>query len=225
MTPPHGWRIYTHLTYSHFSSSVADSANSSILQPTGKYSLNVCVQVQCKVATAFPQCWACASKLESEVAVNFAMLVDPDNSIDEASKMCFQTTTVPISGCWCLWKSCMGEWKAQGRLWVAVKETKTLQKFDDPRMSIDDWRSTMRDCRERRQPGRQIWRHTDLKRGRSWPKEEFWRRLVEVSNPTSCEKRSKERIPQLRNFEHYPQWQDVNPAALKGLRNIGSNLC
>ena len=34
----------------------------------------------------------------------------------------------------------MGEWKAQGRLGVAVKETKTLRKFDDVRSSIDDWR-------------------------------------------------------------------------------------
>ena len=40
-----------------------------------------------------------ASKLdESEVAVNFAMLLAPDSLIDEASKMCFQTTRVPISG-------------------------------------------------------------------------------------------------------------------------------
>ena len=45
-----------------------------------------------------PKVRAYASKFKSEVAVNFAMLVAPYSPIDEASKMCFQTTTVPISG-------------------------------------------------------------------------------------------------------------------------------
>ena len=46
-----------------------------------------------------PKARAYASKLQSEVAVNFAMLVNaPDSPIDEASKMSFQTTTVAISG-------------------------------------------------------------------------------------------------------------------------------
>ena len=45
-----------------------------------------------------PKARAYASMLESEVAVNFAMLVAPDSPIDDASKMSFQTTTVPISG-------------------------------------------------------------------------------------------------------------------------------
>ena len=45
-----------------------------------------------------PKGRAYASKLELEVAVNFAMLVPPDSPINEASKMGFKTTTVPISG-------------------------------------------------------------------------------------------------------------------------------
>ena len=43
------------------------------------YSLHVWVQVQCKAATAFPKASANASKLESEVAVDFAMLVALDS--------------------------------------------------------------------------------------------------------------------------------------------------
>ena len=37
-----------------------------------------------------------------------------------------------------------------------MKETKTLRKFDDVRSSIDEWRTTIDDCGERRQPGRQL---------------------------------------------------------------------
>ena len=59
----------------------------------------------------------------------------------------------------------MGEWKAQGRHGGAKKDpkTKTLRKFDDARSSIDDWRWTIGDCGERRQPGRLIWRSQERK--------------------------------------------------------------
>ena len=98
MTPPLGWRIYTHLTYSHFSSTVADSANSSFCSPLGSISWMSGYKYSAKPRLRSPKARAYASKLESEVAVNFAMLVAPDSPIGDASKMFFQTTTVPISG-------------------------------------------------------------------------------------------------------------------------------
>ena len=71
-TPPHGWQIYTSLTYYQFYSSVAHSANSWFffnVQPTGKCHRRLYdwVQVQCKAETAFPQPRADESKLESEI--------------------------------------------------------------------------------------------------------------------------------------------------------------
>ena len=148
-----------------FSSSVADSANSSFLQPTGKYSLNVWVQVQCKAATAFPQ--GESIRVEARVVscsqLRNAMLYIP---IDQASKMCFQTTTVPISGFLVSLKVMYWRVESARETWIGREGNKTIRKFDDVRSSIDDWRSTIGDCGERRPPGRQIWRHTDLKRER-----------------------------------------------------------
>ena len=110
-----------------------------------------------------PNARADASKLESEVAVNFAMLVALDSPIDEASKIyASRRRQWRLVASWGLWKSCMGEWKAKGRLGVTVTEARTLRKFDDVWSSIGEWRSTIGGCGERRQPGRQIWRHTDL---------------------------------------------------------------
>ena len=45
-----------------------------------------------------PKASANASRLESEVAVDFAMLVALDSPIDEASEISFQTTTAATSG-------------------------------------------------------------------------------------------------------------------------------
>ena len=107
---------------------MADSANSRFLQPTEKYSLNAWVQVQCKAATAFPKARAYASKLESEVAVNFAMLVTPDSPINEASKMCFQTTTVPISGFLVSLKVMFGRVESARKTWIGCEGNKDPPK-------------------------------------------------------------------------------------------------
>ena len=103
MTPPHGWRIYTHLTYSQFSLSVAHSANSSFLQPSGKYSLHVWVQVQCKAATAFTQ--SESRRVEARVGSGSQLRNARRNARRPGQSdrrgienLCFQTTTVAISG-------------------------------------------------------------------------------------------------------------------------------
>ena len=108
-----------------------------------------------------PKVRAYASKLESEVAVNFAMLVAPDSPMDEASKICFQTTTVPIS----VFESHVWESGKRKGVGVAVKEAKTLRNFDNVRSSIDDWRSTIGDIYRLRRTST-TW-ETDLEAHRS----------------------------------------------------------
>ena len=150
MTPPHGWRIYTHLTSSQFSLSVAHSANSSFLQPIGKYSLHVWVQVQCKAATAFTQ--SESRRVEARVGSGSQLRNGRRNARRPGQSdrrgienLCFQTTTVAISGFLVSLKVMYGRVKSKRETWSDCDGSKDPPKvwrcaIVDRRMAIDDRR-------------------------------------------------------------------------------------
>ena len=100
----HGeWRRTTddvyrrHLTYRRFSPFVAHSASSRFCSPLGTIPWMSGYKYSAKPRLRSPKASANASRLESEVAVDFAMLVALDSPIDGASQIIFQTTTAATS--------------------------------------------------------------------------------------------------------------------------------
>ena len=93
----------------------------------------------------FPKARAYASKLELEVAVNFAMLVALVSPIDETSKMFLETTTVPISGFLVSFKVMYGIMESAREIWSGCEGKKNSPKawwcaIVDRRLAIDDRR-------------------------------------------------------------------------------------
>ena len=135
-----------------------------------------------------PKVRADAWKLKSEVAVNFTMPVALDSPVDEALKICFQKTTVAICGLMVFLKVMQGRVESKRETWSDCDGTKDLSKVRqcaivDRRLAIDhrQLRRTLTTWETN------LDAHRTLER-KKLTKQRFYRRLEEVSHPTSGEK-------------------------------------